>query len=252
MREFERDHFLKEEVIKLVKKHGIETVIETGTEYGGTANAFAEMVPRVMTMDVKRKFSNGDLRSNVRFFLGDSRHILHKTLILSKTPVLLFLDAHSSIDTDNCPLLDELATISVCALPSPVILVHDCQVPGTDLGFDSYQGKPISWELVSAIVPTIYPKGFERYFNSRADGARRGVLFIEPHWSSKICQYCGFPLRVTTEDLTCVNTNCDKRRSDRGLTKLSTRLCTICGQPLVTNGESHCANPDCERAMRVQ
>lgn len=252
MREFERDQFLKKEVARLVQKHGIETVIETGTEYGGTANAFAEMVRQVFTMDVKRKFNNGDLRSNVKFFLGDSRNFLHKSIILSKAPVLFFLDAHSSIDTDDCPLLDELTTISVCAPPSPVILIHDCQVPETDLGFDSYRGKPISWEMVSEVVPTIYPKGFTHRFNCKADGARRGVLFIEPNWSSKVCPHCGFQLRVTTQDLTCVNTNCDKRRSERGLTKLSERLCTVCGQPLVTNGESHCANQDCERAMRAQ
>lgn len=252
MREFERDTFLKEEAVRLVKKHGIQTVIETGTEYGGTANAFSEMVPQVFTMDIKRKFNNGDLRPNVRFLLGDSRNVLKKAIVLSKAPVLFFLDAHSSIDTDPCPLRDELAIISLLANGSPVILVHDCQVPGTDLGFDSYKGKPISWEMVSDIVPTIFPMGFTRYFNSNADGSRRGVLFIEPNWSAKSCPHCGFSLRVTPVDLTCVNTNCDKRRGERGLPHLSKRVCTVCGTALVTNGESHCPNENCERAMRVQ
>lgn len=222
MREFERDRFLKESVAKLIKKHGTQTVIETGTEYGGTANAFSEMVPQVFTMDIERKFNSGDLRPNVRFLFGDSRDVLKVAIVQAKDPVLFFLDAHSSIDTDDCPLRDELEIISLLNPVEPVILVHDCQVPGTDLGFDSYRGKPISWEMIADIVPAIFPMGHSHYFNTRADGSRRGVLFIEP------------------------------RASGSGMPHLSNRKCSVCGETLVTNGESHCPNPDCVRAMRAQ
>lgn len=253
MREFERDTILKNEVKRLVAKHRIETVIETGTEYGGTANAFGRMVDRVFTMDIKRKFDTGDLIPNVTFYREDSRDGIKKAIVLSKDPVLFFLDAHSSIETDDCPLRDELEIIGILAPVSPIILVHDCQVPGKDFGFDSYRGKPISWELVKDIVPSIYPTGFTIRYNEEAEGAKRGVLFIEPKFSSHICLACGFKLRVDPVGLECGNTNCDKRRSERGLTTTTDRKCSVCGTTLVNSGQdNYCPNSDCERSMRVQ
>lgn len=184
-REFERDMFLADKIKQLVVKHKIQTIIETGTEYGGTANAFAKLVPQVYTMDLEQKFNSGDLLENVEFFLGDSRIKLISAGFVAKWPILFFLDAHSSIESEEGPLLDELDIIAhlsggvkgrECA-----VVIHDCLVPGRDdLGYDSYAGQPISLALAKSGLDKIYPGGAKYYYNSEATGAKRGVLFAEP------------------------------------------------------------------------
>lgn len=187
MREFEKDPHLKKEMQKIVEIFHIGTVIETGTEFGGTANAFAGMVQDVITMDVEKKWWDGDLLPNVFFILGNSKQMLPvavgRALSICKSPFLFYLDAHSSIDNDECPLREELKIIGELRwmLDSPVVVIHDCLVPGTNFGYDTYRGNPLSLEYVRDLLPAIYPDGrCSTRYNTVAGGSSRGVLFIEP------------------------------------------------------------------------
>lgn len=183
-REFENDTHLKAELQRLITKWQIKTVIETGTEYGGSANSFAGMKPveSVITMDLERKVRTDELHRNVSFLLGDSRKVLIHALKQSLAqPILFFLDAHSSIETDECPLRHELQAIIDARLPvSPVIVIHDCKVPGKNFGFDTYKDGPICWEWVSDLIVRLYPEGYEKHYNEEASGSKRGCLFVEP------------------------------------------------------------------------
>lgn len=183
MREFENDTHLKAELQRLISKWDVRTIIETGSEYGGSANAFAAMHPveLVLTIDLEQKFGPLDLKPNVLFWQGDTRKVLPDTLKLpTANPKLFFLDAHSSIETDECPLRHELQAIIDAKLTvPPVIVIHDCKVPGKPFGYDTYKDGPICWEWVSDLIVRLYPDGYEKHYNEEASGSKRGCLFVE-------------------------------------------------------------------------
>lgn len=181
MRAFEGDTILAGEIVRLVVENHIRTVIETGTEYGGTAAAFAQMVPDVVTIDIERKFTS--LPSNVRFIHGDSRVVLPYVMGVATPPILFYLDAHTQDFESTCPLEEELWLISHYSqkYPPPIIVIHDAQVlDHPELGYAAYKGVPIGLQMLGDILPAIYPHGYNYRFNSEATGAARGVLFIEP------------------------------------------------------------------------
>lgn len=189
-REFENDTYLKAELERLVAGHKVRSIIETGTEYGGSANCFARMegVQVVVTIDIKMQFDRGDLLPNVFFIHGPSEVKLQEAIdyVLEPglLPILFFLDAHTSIDTDDCPLRKELSCILSFAqgleVSPPVIVIHDCVVPGKKFGFDTYRDGPICWEYVEDQIEAIFPRGYTKHYNSQAAGSMRGCLFVTP------------------------------------------------------------------------
>lgn len=190
-RAFENDVHLQAELAKLIDSAKVQCVVETGTEYGGSANAFLKMPPvrLVLTMDIQAKFNPGDLDLSVLFYLGDSRNRLPDALPVATAykdaPVLFFLDAHTSIETDICPLNEELGIIAdfYAHHPDaklPIIVIHDCQVPGKTFGFDTYADGPICYENLKAQIEKVYPRGHVKRFNDVATGSARGTLFIQP------------------------------------------------------------------------
>jgi len=190
MKEFENDYYLRNKFITLVHDAGIKTVIETGTEYGGTANSFAYMKPvlSVITIDIDTRWTD-PLHPNVYFVQGNSIEKLpHALDVLSKQklfPVLFFLDAHPSICGAFGPLADELKIIGAfwkehADFPLPWITIHDCYSPNKQFGFDTYHDGPISWDTHKANIMAIYPKGCTVTYNEEAVGAFRGCLFVEP------------------------------------------------------------------------
>ncbi len=182
MKAFEDDTVLAGEIVRLIVAHHIRSVIETGTEYGGTATAFSKMVPHVVTIDVEDKVG-GELPKNVHFIEGDSRTYLPFAIGSCTPPILFYLDAHTQDFEYPCPLEAELWLIAnyTRKYPPPVIVIHDSWVPGhPELGYASYNGYPIGLKMVEDALKTIYPHGYGHHYNSEATGAARGVLFIEP------------------------------------------------------------------------
>lgn len=178
---FEGDWFLHHEIICLVEEHGISLIIETGTYMGATTLQFAGMADRVETIEANPEYyaiaSAKFNCKNISHHLGRSEDILGE--VLSKTEnTLFFLDAHWG---SNNPLLQELKIITDAKI-RPVIVIHDFKVPGfPEFGFDSYDGQDYEWDWIAASIEEIYGKnGYTYHYNSVAEGAKRGVIFIEP------------------------------------------------------------------------
>lgn len=180
---FEGDNFIKDELKKLIKKHKLKLIVETGTYLGGTTKQFASMADRVITIEID---SNNFLRAskflegteNVKTYLGSSPDILRKICPgIKDEKALYFLDAHWG---NVCPLKNELKVIAGNGI-RPVIAIHDWVVPGTDFGFDSYNGQPFTYEWIKAELDEIYGEGsYKYYYNTQAEGARRGIIYVEP------------------------------------------------------------------------
>lgn len=181
---FEGDRYMKAKFSEIINRRKIELVIETGTYLGGTTNQLRQMVKQVVTIEVNPDYHNRAKENikdhgNVQMFLGDSAQILHDVLAdtkIAKQSMLILLDAHWG---DVCPLKDELKAIADAGI-KPVIVIHDWLVPGTDFGYDSYKGQPFTWEWIEKDIFNIYGDQFTKYYNTMAEGARRGVLYIEP------------------------------------------------------------------------
>lgn len=182
---FEGDSFMKAEFEKLIATYNIDLIIETGTYHGGTANQLSKMVKGVITIEVDK--SNYDhscefnkSNDNVSLIFGDSVKVLYFIFDTKKPKnnTILFLDAHWG---NVCPLLDELKEIAKAEL-KPVIIIHDFFVPNAPhLGYDSYNGRKFDLDFIKKDIDTIYGvDGWNHYYNSRATGAMRGIIYILP------------------------------------------------------------------------
>jgi hypothetical protein len=207
---FEGDFYLRIEFEKLIKKFKINNIVETGTFMGNTTKEFSKMAENVYTIESIKKLyliSKKNLVhcTNVKSFLGDSPLILNRILPTLKGNTLFFLDAHGR---NHWPILDELKVISKFPyLKKSVIVIHDFYVPGKNFGFDSYyhnsnsnlelflkkiigfigrflkmrliEKQKLDYEFVDKSIKQINPS-FKYYYNSKAEGAKRGVIFIHP------------------------------------------------------------------------
>jgi hypothetical protein len=183
---FNGDYLILEEFKKLVKEHKVDLIVETGTYLGQTTAALANLA-EVFTyennadyMDKAALFLNTQpLTHTIRAIFGNSASEMKKTLVYRKNDkILFFLDAHWY---DYCPLLDELKIIADLGIKKPIITIHDFYVPGKEFGFDEYKGQRFDWEFIKPSIERIYGKeGFKYYYNEKAEGAKRGIIFILP------------------------------------------------------------------------
>lgn len=184
---FEGDKILEKQVRTIAQKHNIFIVIETGTEFAATTERFATMVPFVYTMEQNPKtyqIARQFVPANSMLFYGSSEMILPVVIehLNPNGKFLFYLDAHAQ--GMPCPLLKELEIISKYGL-KPVIVIHDCKVPDhPELGYDSFNGWNIELENIREQLDAIYLAGenvgYTVSYNSEAEGAKRGVIFIEP------------------------------------------------------------------------
>lgn len=184
---FEADSFLKERVAEVIKEKGIKRVIECGTFLGGTTMQLAKMVPAVDTIEINdeyfRRASQNIIHAeggNVMAWKGNSLDILPKLLpsvIAEET--MFFLDDHWY---EQNPLIEQLEMFAEWKLKPAAILIHDFKVPGhPELGFDTYENIVYEWDWIAESVEKVYGKdGYAIEYNSKANGAMRGVLWIFP------------------------------------------------------------------------
>jgi hypothetical protein len=182
---FNCDIALRDEFIKLIKQFAIKTIVETGTYKGDTTVELAALAENIVTIEINQTYFNESTYltrfKNVTRILGASETVLHNILPTLKRPILFFLDAHWGVN----PLLGELAAIGRHGLSDSVIVIHDFQVPNTDLGYDfydKYNKCPINLQYIQSHVSQIYKGAFDYYYNdpARASGSRRGAIFITP------------------------------------------------------------------------
>lgn len=176
---FGRDPTLERTIRGLVSYFKIKTVCETGTWRGFTAERFGEFVDRVETVEIDRATfeiaCNNSQRKNVGKCLGRSIDWLPVWIKRSENPILFYLDAHWR---EAWPILDEISIIAESGQPC-VIVVHDCKVPDTDLGFDTYKGQDLDFEYLKPSLDKLkFP--WRHFYNTEAEGHRRGVLFVVP------------------------------------------------------------------------
>lgn len=185
-RPLNNDTFAAEEFIKLRDKFNIDTVIELGSCVGGTTNWLAKSFREVHTIEIEQRFQEFAKQrcaehGNIKFHLGSTVDVLAGILSEYRgKPVLLFVDSHWG---DHFPLFDELDIIRDSGV-IPIIIVHDCKVPGEPaLGYDSYKGVDISYDQMEFHLNSIYGKGkFDHHYNSDAKSTdvKRGIIYIYP------------------------------------------------------------------------
>jgi predicted O-methyltransferase YrrM len=180
---FEGDSFLRAEIERLYKTHWVDTIIETGTYLGATTLKFAEMCDHVWTIESNPTYylAAAEKFTKQRIFnrLGSSAELLPGILKTEHgNDLMFFLDAHWE---NNNPLLLELKAIADAEM-TPIIIIHDFKVPGhPELGYDSYNGQDYDWSWIEQSIIAIYGEyGYQYHYNEQAEGAMRGVIFIEP------------------------------------------------------------------------
>jgi FkbM family methyltransferase len=131
-------HFsVPEELIAFLKqKFALEDFVETGTFQAVSATWASRHFKRVFTIEANEplwraaRTRHGYL-SNIEFILGNSPHELKKLFPRLQRP-LFWLDAHwcgphTAGETEECPLLAELAAISEADIEPKVILIDDAR-----------------------------------------------------------------------------------------------------------------------------
>lgn len=178
---FEGDLFLKLEFEKVIQRNEIEAVIETGTFHGNTTKQLSKMVRFVHSIEVNPEnfaiaSNNCKHIDNVGIYLGSSEKMLQDIFkkVNLENKFLFFLDAHWE---DYNPLRDELKVIKESGL-RPCIIIHDFKVPNKPFGFDTYKGQDYELSWIKDLLIDIYGPDFKYYYNEQAEGANRGVIFI--------------------------------------------------------------------------
>lgn len=177
---FAGDTIFAAEFQRICNQYKINTIIETGTYQGATTLEFAKMAPIVHTIEINNEWYQkalGRLKDckNVRTHLGNSVQLLPGILKDVEQPVAFFIDSHWY---EDLPLKRELEIIAEAKLTDPIVIVHDCLVPGhPELGYDVYGGVPISFETMEKGLNSIYKNGCKIQYNTEATGAKRGILY---------------------------------------------------------------------------
>lgn len=180
---FEGDEIMHDRIKKLIEDFDIDLVIESGCYLGGTTRRLSLMCSQVITTEVNlghficaQKLL--ERCTNVSMFFGDTVFLLPEILPIIAQPknILFFLDDHW---LDSNPLLAELEIIAHHKL-KPVICVHDFKVPNhPELGFDTYKDIVYEWSWIKPSIEKIYGvDGYEIEYNSLAEGAKRGIVYI--------------------------------------------------------------------------
>jgi hypothetical protein len=184
---FNQDKNIKKEFENLRDKFGIKFIIETGTFHGETTFALSEMFEKVYTIEVNENYYDISKKilqecNNVKMYAGNSFEKMKEILIgissVYKETIMFFLDAHWYAYN---PLLDELNTIAKY-YKNCVIAIHDFKVPNKDFGYDKFpNGKDYEYKEIEDCLLNIYGyNNFNYYYNSEAEGANRGIIYITP------------------------------------------------------------------------
>lgn len=181
-----QDTFAQQEFINLKNKFGLKYAIETGTCLGYTTDFLCDNYEKVHTIEINENYLNFALknrlnkRDNVLVYIGSSADTLLKMIkdLPEQENIFIFLDAHWG---QHCPLKDELRQIKESGI-KPVIAIHDFLVPNKpNLGFDSINGQPFTYEWLKNDFDAIYGEtGYEYYYNSESTGANRGIIYLTP------------------------------------------------------------------------
>lgn len=197
---FNGDSFVCNEFLNLKKKHNVTTVVETGSCLFSTTKWFGENFDKVYTVEINEEFAKYGRHKvenlkNVKSYISDSVSWLY-TLEneLKHEKCIFFLDAHWGND---CPLKEEINAIGRLNLTHPpLIVIHDFYTGNPELGYDEYNGQPFTWDWILENVYFVghrYSTIYDYYFNRQAEGAKRGLIYIEPKKTNWVTQLYTIP-----------------------------------------------------------
>jgi len=178
------DRYAQSEFIRLTDLYDLDYAIETGTCLGYTTEFLCSLFEVVKTIEINAKFltiakeNRLNKHKNCKMFFGDSAKDLSFMLENMTNKTLIFLDAHWG---NHCPLKNELKQIANAKL-KPVIAIHDFKVPNhPELGYDSIDGQPFTYEWLKSDIDAIYGNdGYGYHYNNKSTGAKRGIIYITP------------------------------------------------------------------------
>lgn len=186
MRPAFKDEFLMKNFKKLIKKHKITKLFETGTWKGVSTGIASHYVDKVCTVEINPQFLQEAKRNNagnekIDFYLGSSPDIMRHILEEGDNDWIFFLDAHWQKDW---PILRELEIIAKKKI-RPVIMIHDFYVPdgkgGAKFRFDSYGNQNLDFEFVKSGLEEVYGKdGFTYYYSDQIGCVNSALIYIEP------------------------------------------------------------------------
>lgn len=179
---FEGDTFIPNEIKKLRHFFSIVTAIETGSQYGATLEWLMTNFNHAEGCEINQEFYSTckEKKLNISFQNSEIFIASFFSRFNHKSTPLIYIDSHWH-DTP-CPLKNELKLLAEIKI-KPVIVIHDFKVPNhPELGFDSYDYE-LRFEEIESLLHEIYPDGFDYHYNSEANGAMRGCIFIYPKLS---------------------------------------------------------------------
>jgi hypothetical protein len=182
---FNNDKHMEEEFLRLKEHFNITHVIETGTYHGDTTHWLIhnfDVVHSIESNPDHLKVAQQKLHGHRNFtqWVGSSAEKLGDILESCEgRSTLVFLDAHWYAN----PVLEELKRIWEVGA-KPVLVIHDFKVPDhPDFGYDTYPEQKIvyEWDWIKPKIDIIYGSdGYTHYYNTKAEGAKRGCVFIFP------------------------------------------------------------------------
>lgn len=201
------DHVADQRFRELVQQHQVQTVVETGTCAAQGTLAMSQYVPLVVSSEIVRTSWETSCRivgqsgypwqwlqhDYMRCFhgpngwivlaMGDSpaviRDVLQPGAGLAR-PILFFLDAHW---LGVWPLQEELKAIAEANVPDSLIVIHDFKSPGTNFGYDYYNGHDLDLAYVTEPLLKINPRyKLDTNTECRMAGPHdpRGILYAVP------------------------------------------------------------------------
>lgn len=190
VRAFNGDRFIKIELAILCNKFNVKTIVETGTFKGGSTLEFCSLADKVFTIEINKTY----YETNTKLFQQheqlpitaiqgtspiEMRKIVKGVYGKFTSPALFYLDAHWH---KYNPLLDELKVIKELKLKDCLIAIHDFKVPGKKFGYDRFSdGTEYTFDFIKKSIEQIYGvDGYSYHYNSEAEGANRGIIFIYP------------------------------------------------------------------------
>lgn len=179
------DKFAFEEFKKLIEKHNVKRIIETGTYKGWSSKVLARFGLPVVTIEsdinnfeeAKRNLSS---EKNVSVIHGSSPNVLRNVISDNEEGILFFLDAHWG---QYWPLLDELKCIAEKKTKPASIIIHDFFVPDENgnakFGYDKYNGVALDFKYIHSAINEIYGEGeFDYHYTSEIDCVNSGLIYI--------------------------------------------------------------------------
>lgn len=182
---FNGDTFICKEFLKLKEEYSINVAVETGSCLYSTTAWLGENFDKVFTVEINYEFAKRGIDKvlhlpNVSTEINNSVEFLKNIKLNETDRPIYFLDAHWG---QHCPLMDELVIITQIKTLPPVITIHDFYTENEKFGWDEYNGQRFDWEWIKSKIDLLkeaHSCDYKYYFNTEAQGAMRGIIYIVP------------------------------------------------------------------------